>query len=64
MLPAEDRADRGIFVGSTMEQSKQQWRLIYDTVPAEYITLIWHYAQCPSEVLLDELNTFMTKVPS
>ncbi|MFZ1123303.1 MAG: LLM class flavin-dependent oxidoreductase [Candidatus Binataceae bacterium] len=54
--------ESGIFLGGTVEQLKQQWRQIYATVPAEYITLIWHYAQCPKEVVLDELDTFMTKV--
>ncbi len=54
--------DSGIFLGGTVEQLKQQWRHIYATLPAEYITLIWHYAQCPKEVVLDELDTFMTKV--
>jgi alkanesulfonate monooxygenase SsuD/methylene tetrahydromethanopterin reductase-like flavin-dependent oxidoreductase (luciferase family) len=54
--------DSGIFLGGTVEQLKEQWRQIYATVPAEYITLIWHYAQCPKEVVLDELDTFMTKV--
>ena len=54
--------ESGIFLGGTVEQLKQQWRHIYATVPAEYITLIWHYAQCPKEVVLDELDTFMTKI--
>jgi hypothetical protein len=54
--------ESGIFMGGTVEQLKQQWRQIYATVPAEYITLIWHYAQCPKEVVLDELEVFMTKV--
>ena len=54
--------ESGIFLGGTVEQLKQQWRHIYATIPAEYITLIWHYAQCPKEVVLEELETFMTKV--
>ena len=31
-------------------------------LPAEYITLIWHYAQCPKEVMLEELNVFLNEV--
>jgi len=54
--------ESGIFMGGTVEQLKQQWRHIYATLPSEYITLIWHYAQCPKEVVLDELEVFMTKV--
>jgi alkanesulfonate monooxygenase SsuD/methylene tetrahydromethanopterin reductase-like flavin-dependent oxidoreductase (luciferase family) len=54
--------DSGIFMGGTVEQLKQQWRHIYATLPAEYITLIWHYAQAPKEVVLEELDVFMNKV--
>jgi len=54
--------ESGIFLGGSVEQLKEQWRRIYATLPAEYITLIWHYAQCPKDVVLDELDTFMTKV--
>ncbi|HLK87047.1 MAG TPA: LLM class flavin-dependent oxidoreductase [Candidatus Binataceae bacterium] len=54
--------ESGIFMGGTVEQLKSQWRQIYATLPAEYITLIWHYAQCPAEVVLDELEAFMSKV--
>lgn len=54
--------DSGIFMGGTVEQLRQQWRHTYDTLPAEYITLIWHYAQVPKEVLLEELDVFLRKV--
>ena len=54
--------ESGIFMGGTVEQLKSQWRQIYATLPAEYITLIWHYAQCPAQLVLDELEVFMTKV--
>ena len=54
--------ESGIFMGGTVEQLKEQWRHTYAALPAEYITLIWHYAQVPKEVVLDELEVFMTKV--
>lgn len=54
--------ESGIFMGGTVEQLKQQWRDSYAALPAEYITLIWHYAQCPAEVVLEELDVFMNKV--
>jgi hypothetical protein len=31
-------------------------------VPSEYITLIWHWAQVPKEVMMEELQLFMDKV--
>jgi alkanesulfonate monooxygenase SsuD/methylene tetrahydromethanopterin reductase-like flavin-dependent oxidoreductase (luciferase family) len=54
--------ESGIFIGGTVDESIRQWREIYDQAPAEYITLIWHWAQCPKEVMMDELQQFMDKV--
>lgn len=52
----------GLFVGGTVQQSRDEWRRIYEKAPCEYITLIWHWAQCPKEVMLDELDLFMREV--
>jgi alkanesulfonate monooxygenase SsuD/methylene tetrahydromethanopterin reductase-like flavin-dependent oxidoreductase (luciferase family) len=52
----------GVFIGGTVEQSIKAWQDIYDQVPAEYITLIWHYAQNPKEEVIEELEAFMTHV--
>lgn len=54
--------ESGIFLGGTLDQLKRGWEDTYAQVPAEFITLIWHYAQCPKEEVLDELETFMTKI--
>jgi alkanesulfonate monooxygenase SsuD/methylene tetrahydromethanopterin reductase-like flavin-dependent oxidoreductase (luciferase family) len=54
--------ESGIFIGGTVDESIRQWREIYDQAPAEYITLIWHWAQCPKEVMMEELQLFMDKV--
>jgi hypothetical protein len=54
--------ESGIFIGGTLDESLRQWREIYDQAPAEYITLIWHWAQCPKEVMMEELQLFMDKV--
>ncbi len=54
--------DSGIFLGGTVEQLKAEWRHIYASLPCEYITLIWHYARCPKELMLEELGVFMTEV--
>ena len=35
---------------------------MYDEVPSEYITLIFHWAQQPKDDVLEELHTFMTRV--
>lgn len=52
----------GIFTGGTVQELKDQWCKIYEELPAEYITLVWHYAQCPKEVMLEELNVFLSEV--
>tara|TARA_B100000315_G_scaffold253458_1_gene292291 strand:+ start:1660 stop:2280 length:621 start_codon:yes stop_codon:yes gene_type:complete len=54
--------DSGIFHGGTLDQLTRQFVDSYKVVPAEYITLIWHYAQQPKDEVIHELETFMTKV--
>jgi alkanesulfonate monooxygenase SsuD/methylene tetrahydromethanopterin reductase-like flavin-dependent oxidoreductase (luciferase family) len=58
----QDIKNSGFFIGGTVEESIQQWRATYEQVPAEYITLIFHWAQQPKEDLLEEIELFMTKV--
>ena len=58
----QDIKDSGFFVGGTVEESIKQWRNTYEQVPAEYITLIFHWAQQPKDALLEEIELFMTKV--
>ena len=52
----------GLFVGGTLQDMKDEFRRSYDAVPCEYITLIWHWAQCPKDVMLEELDLFMREV--
>jgi alkanesulfonate monooxygenase SsuD/methylene tetrahydromethanopterin reductase-like flavin-dependent oxidoreductase (luciferase family) len=54
--------DSGIFHGGTLEQLTEQFVDAYSKVPAEFITLIWHYAQVPKDEVISELEVFMTKV--
>ena len=54
--------DSEIFIGGTIDESIRQWRVIYDTVPVEYITLIWHWAEQPKDDMLEEMRLFMEKV--
>jgi alkanesulfonate monooxygenase SsuD/methylene tetrahydromethanopterin reductase-like flavin-dependent oxidoreductase (luciferase family) len=55
-------SESGIFTGGTLDQVRALWQRIYERVPSEYITLIFHFAQQPKEEVLDELEQFMTKV--
>ena len=54
--------ESGIYTVGTLDSVRDQWRRIYDQVPCEYITLIYHFAQQPKDSVLKELELFMTKV--
>jgi alkanesulfonate monooxygenase SsuD/methylene tetrahydromethanopterin reductase-like flavin-dependent oxidoreductase (luciferase family) len=54
--------ESGIFTVGTPDQVRDEWKRIYDEVPCEYITLIYHFAQQPKESVLRELELFMTNV--
>lgn len=54
--------DSGIFIGGDVDQSIAAWKETYEECPAEYITLIWHWAQQPKDDMLEELQLFMDKV--
>ena len=54
--------DSDIFIGGTVDESIKAWQHIYDQVPCEYITLIWHWAQQPKDDMMEELRLFMEKV--
>ena len=51
-----------IFIGGTVEQSVEAWQQLVEQVPAEYITLIWHYAQIPKDEVAEEMTLFMEEV--
>lgn len=51
-----------IFIGGSLERTKELWQDLVERVPAEYVTLIWHYAQVPKEVVAEELSLFMEEV--
>jgi len=58
----KNMTESGIFVGGTVDDVTREWVSMYKEVPAEYITLIFHYAQQPKDDVLRELELFMTKV--
>ena len=59
---AQNIKDSGIYIGGTIEQVRQAWIDIYSEFPAEYITLIFHYAQQPKDDVIATLTRFMTEV--
>lgn len=68
-LPTGDEAtriqsikDSGLFLGGTVDELIKTWQGTYAKAPAEYIMLIFHWAQQPKDDMLEELNTFINKV--
>jgi alkanesulfonate monooxygenase SsuD/methylene tetrahydromethanopterin reductase-like flavin-dependent oxidoreductase (luciferase family) len=59
---AKNISESGIYTGGTLDQVRAEWQRLYQQVPAEYITLIFHFAQQPKDDVLRELELFMTKI--
>lgn len=57
-----DMVDTGFYTGGTVDDCIAYWRDTFDQIPCEYITLIWHWAQQPTDELLEEIRLFMEKV--
>jgi alkanesulfonate monooxygenase SsuD/methylene tetrahydromethanopterin reductase-like flavin-dependent oxidoreductase (luciferase family) len=58
----QNMKDSDIFIGGTVESAKKKWQSMIERIPAEYVTLIWHYAQAPKEIVEEELGLFMTEI--
>lgn len=58
----QNMRESGIFTVGTAEEVRDEWRRMFDAVPCEYITLIYHFAQEPKDEVLRDLEAFMTKV--
>ncbi len=58
----QNMRESGIFTVGTADEVRDEWRRMYDAVPSEYITLIYHFAQQPKDDVLRDLEAFMTKV--
>ena len=62
--PIGSRTSRspGFTVAERSIRCASDWQRTYEQVPAEYITLIFHYAQQPKDDVIRELELFMSKV--
>ncbi len=52
----------GFLVGGTVDDTIRYWQALLKKTPFEYITLIWHFAQQPKDLVLEEISTFMEQV--
>jgi alkanesulfonate monooxygenase SsuD/methylene tetrahydromethanopterin reductase-like flavin-dependent oxidoreductase (luciferase family) len=58
----EAMKNTSFLTGGTVDDAIAYWRGIFDQAPFEYITLIWHFAQQPKDLVLEEIQAFMEKV--
>jgi len=54
--------DTGLYSFGTVDEVKDQLVQHWRKMPAEYIVLIFHYAQMPKERVIYNLEKFMTHV--
>lgn len=52
----------GLWAVGTVDDVRDQLVAEWKQFPAEYVTLIYHYAQMPKDVMIEGLTTFMEKV--
>jgi hypothetical protein len=60
--PIQSVMDCGLYVGGTVEDVRQQLQSQLDRLPAEYVVLIWHWAQQPTHDVLREMELFARDV--
>ena len=64
--PFEDLVDpmvaTGLFVPGTVSEVRDQFVAQWKHLPAEYVILIYHYAQQPKDSVIENLRLFMDEV--
>ena len=64
--PFEDLVDpmvaTGLFVPGTVSEVRDQFVAQWKHLPAEYVILIYHYAQQPKNSVIENLRLFMEEV--
>jgi alkanesulfonate monooxygenase SsuD/methylene tetrahydromethanopterin reductase-like flavin-dependent oxidoreductase (luciferase family) len=58
----ESMKNTSFMTGGTVDEAIRYWTGIFERAPFEYITLIWHFAQQPKDLVLEEMQLFMEKV--
>lgn len=60
--PVQSVLDSGLFSAGTVEDVRADFVRQWSELPAEYVVLIFHYAQMPKERVIDNLERFMAKI--
>ena len=54
--------DTGLFMAGTTSEIRDQFVAQWKHLPAEYVILIYHYAQQPKESVIKNIQLFMDEV--
>ncbi|MQA17216.1 MAG: LLM class flavin-dependent oxidoreductase, partial [Pseudonocardiaceae bacterium] len=60
--PVDSVINSGIWVVGTPEQVRDEYIALWSQLPAEYVVLIYHYAQVPRDEVIRQLELFMRHV--
>lgn len=60
--PVQSVIDSGMFQAGTAEEVRDDFVKQWEQLPAEYVVLIYHYAQMPKEKVVENLEAFMKTV--
>jgi alkanesulfonate monooxygenase SsuD/methylene tetrahydromethanopterin reductase-like flavin-dependent oxidoreductase (luciferase family) len=60
--PVQAVIDSGLWVGGTVDDVRKQLQSQLDRLPVEYLVLIWHWAQQPTEDVLREMDVLAKDV--
>ncbi len=60
--PVQSVLDSGLWMAGTVEQVTEQFVRQWRELPAEYVVLIFHYAQMPKEAVIENMRLFMEHV--
>lgn len=60
--PVQSVLDSGLFSAGTVDEVRADFVSQWSVLPAEYVVLIYHYAQMPKSAVIENLEAFMTKV--
>lgn len=60
--PIDSVMNSGLWIVGTPEQAREQYVELWRQLPAEYVVLIYHYAQQPAQSVVRQLERFMRHV--
>ena len=60
--PVQSVLDCGLWAAGSPDQVRDQFVGQWSELPAEYVVLIFHYAQMPADVVIRNMELFMSHV--